>query len=60
MWHYLIRPCRNARGWIGMAKREPFIGSDAIAEPGELWFEFGATEAEARHRIEAEVRRLSI
>lgn len=60
MWHYIIRPARNGgQGWIAMAKREPFQTDCAVSEPGPLWFEFGATEAEARAKIEAETRRLS-
>lgn len=31
-----------------MAKQEPFVtDGDGVAEPGDLWFEFGATEKDA-------------
>ena len=61
MWHYIVRPCRNtALGWVAFAKRGPFItDGDFVREPGELWFQCGATEAEARAKIEAETRALS-
>lgn len=59
MWHYLIRPCRNgAPGWLAMAKRTPFVGDVWGIEPGQVWFQFGATEEEAREKIEAEVRQM--
>ena len=60
-WHYIIRRCHHDRSqWLALAKRERFItDGDPIAEPGDLWFEFGASEAEARAKIEAETRSMS-
>lgn len=57
-WHYLIRSAQNGlEGWIAMAKREPFVcDGHPVHEPGDLWFQFGDTEAEARAKIEAEVK----
>lgn len=57
-WQYIVRPCRNGvNGWLGLAKRGAWItDGDAIKEPGDVRFEFGATEAEARARIEADCR----
>ncbi|WP_269062057.1 hypothetical protein [Salipiger marinus] len=42
-----------------MAKRTPFVGDVWGIEPGQVWFQFGATEEEAREKIEAEVRQMS-
>lgn len=57
-WHYLVRRCHNGPGWIAFAKREPFIADGhPFHEPGPIWFEFGADEAEARANIEADIRR---
>ncbi len=33
--------------WIGMAKREPFVGTDPIHETGEVWFSFGNSRDDA-------------
>lgn len=57
-WHYFVRPCRNGvSGWIAMAKQSPFVtDGNALTEPGPLWFEFGMDEADARAKIEREIR----
>jgi hypothetical protein len=34
-------------GWVAMAKREPFVGTDPIREPGQVWFSFGASRDDA-------------
>lgn len=48
------------RGWLGMAKRGPWLtDGEPVLEPGEVLFEFGATQEEARARIEEDVRRSS-
>ena len=40
-----------------MCKREPFVtDGQPIHEPGELWFKFGDTEAEAMGKLEAHMR----
>ena len=58
-WFYLVRPIATGNGWIGFAKRAPFVADGHAAhEPGPLWFALGATEAAARAAIEAETRRL--
>jgi len=59
-WYYIIRPCRNqTMGWVGMAKRSPFVtDGDLMREPGEIWFQFGKTEADAKDMIEIETRQL--
>lgn len=60
MMTYLTRPCRNGvHGWIAMAKQGPFItDGDAVREPGDLWFEFGATRDEALGKLQTEIRSL--
>ena len=46
---------RGKIGWIGLAKREPFINGHPLNEPGDVWFEFGATEEEALRNIKRSV-----
>lgn len=55
-WHYIIRPANNLPGWVAFAKQTPFVSGGDMNEPGDIWFEFAPTEAEARAKIEAEVR----
>lgn len=61
MWYYIVRHESDTDGWIALAKRGPFVADgDAIREPGDVWFEFGDTAGDARSKIEAEVRSMSI
>lgn len=57
-WYFMVRP-GFARRWMAFAKREPFVAGGSTYEPGEVWFEYGATEEEALARIETEVRALA-
>ena len=52
-WHFHV--WRGETRWVGMAKRTPFVTGHPITEPGDLWFEFGATEAEAMAAVKRSV-----
>jgi hypothetical protein len=41
--------------FVALAKREPFINGHPIKEPGDVWFEFGATAADAVARLRKEL-----
>jgi len=56
MTYTIVRMARNgAPGFICAGKREPFVSSDLVNEPGPLFFDFGATEEEARAKVLAEM-----
>jgi hypothetical protein len=48
-WYFAAWEGRSK--WIGLAKREPFVNGHPIYEPGDVWFEFGETEADALSAI---------
>lgn len=48
-WHFAT--WQGQTQWIAMAKREPFETGNPLTEPGELWFEFGATPEDALRRL---------
>lgn len=52
-WHFTVWQGRT--GWVGLAKRSPFVTGHPLTEPGEIWFEFGATAEEALKAIKASV-----
>lgn len=53
-WWFLVTKGRDR--WIGLAKHEPFLaGGHIINEPGDVWFEFGGTAAEALDAIKRSV-----
>jgi len=56
-----LRGRRPGRRWIVFAKVAPFHEPfDPLKEDGDLWFEFGNTEAEARSNISEEMIRLGL
>ena len=57
VYYCVIHAKRLDGRWIGLAKLEPFTSDtpDPITEPGELWFEFGDTQAEAYWNITDEM-----
>lgn len=58
-WHFTCAAARApiglGRQFIALAKREPFVNFHLIYEPGEVWFEFGASAADALAKLTAEV-----
>lgn len=53
MLRWYFSTCKGRGLWCAMAKHEPFVVGDPVAEPGELWFEFGDTEDEAMAKLKA-------
>lgn len=58
-WHFTCAPCREpvraGQAFIAMARREPFPHFDWVRLPGDLWFEYGSTAAEALQKLTEEV-----
>jgi hypothetical protein len=53
---YKCRPCAGADDWIAWASLVPMTPASAVLEPAEpLWFDFGATEAQAIAKVKREV-----
>lgn len=59
--YYCVIPNEHG-GFIGMAKTEPFTSAqpNPVTEPGDLWFEFGASSAQAFWKITDEMIRLGL
>lgn len=54
-WHFTAWHSPFTGNWVGLAKQEPFVNGHPIQEPGEVWFEFGDTEAEALEAVKRSV-----
>lgn len=56
-YYFIVKPKgRSGPGYVAFAKREPFVADAHFAyEPGEMWFEFGATEDEALKNLKREL-----
>lgn len=52
-WYF--RVVRGTTGYTGLAKQSPFVNGDPILEPGDIWFNFGASWDEALEKIQREV-----
>lgn len=54
-WHFMAK--EYPEGFTAFAKRTPFVAEAHILfEPGDMWFEFGATKDEAMRRLRASLR----
>ncbi|MBR0871189.1 hypothetical protein JQ633_12530 [Bradyrhizobium tropiciagri] len=50
-WHFHVHASHAGGDFIAMAKKEPFVNGDPLREPGDVWFEFGASPDEAMAKL---------
>lgn len=55
-WQIASAPSRIGNGFVSWAKMGPIQGASPLSEPGaHVWFNFGATRAEAVQNIKREL-----